>query len=321
MRMFSNHQSYQSMYKEGELTLGLHIPLENYQMKAPTMANQIELAQTAEAYGFTTLWLRDVILEDPLFGDPAVGQIHDILIFGTHLLSQTKKIALGTSALVLPLRHPLRLAKEVATIEALFPERLIMGISSGDRRADFQGLGVDHPSRGIQFRESLSYLEKALYEHYPKIDSRYGQIQQATLVPTLERRIPTMITGVAQQEFDWLGVHGDGWMYYPQGPIRQSEAIKAWRESAARQNHTEFRPFSMPMHLDLVEDPDEDATPIRLGFKVGRNKLIELLGLYKDIGVNHLFFALFDSQRPADEVIQELGEFVLPHFPPHKING
>jgi alkanesulfonate monooxygenase SsuD/methylene tetrahydromethanopterin reductase-like flavin-dependent oxidoreductase (luciferase family) len=38
--------------------------------------------------------------------------------------------------------------KEVATIEALFPERLIMGISSGDRRADFKGLGVDHASRG-----------------------------------------------------------------------------------------------------------------------------------------------------------------------------
>jgi len=129
-----------------------------------------------------------------------------------------------------------------------------------------------------------------------------------------------MITRVAQQEFDWLGVNGDGWMYYPQGPARQSEAIKAWRDSAARQNNPVFRPFSMPMHLDLAENPDEDATPIRLGFRVGRNKLIEMLDLYKEIGVNDLFFALFDSQRPADEVIQELGEYVLPHFPPHKIS-
>ncbi len=316
--MFEHHQTYQRMYKEGELTLGFHIPLENYRMNTPTMAHQVELARTAETYGFTTLWLRDVILEDPQFGDPAVGQMLDILIFATHLLSQTKEIAIGTSALVLPLRHPLRLAKEVATIEALFPERLIMGISSGDRRADFNGLGIDHPSRGTQFREALSYLEKVLYEHYPVIDSLYGQIQQATLVPKLKKKIPTMVTGFAQQDLDWIGLNGDGWMYYPQAPVRQLEAIKAWRESAARQNHSAFRPFSMPMHLDLAEDPDEDATAIRLGFRVGRNKLLELLETYRKIGVNHLFFALFDSQRPADEVIHELGEYVLPHFPANK---
>lgn len=47
----------------------------------------------------------------------------------------------------------------------------------------------------------------------------------------------------------------------------------------------------MPMHLDFAEDPHEKATPIRLGFR----------------------------KRPADEVIQELGEYVLPYFPPHKI--
>ncbi|GGI18282.1 hypothetical protein GCM10007380_42140 [Gottfriedia solisilvae] len=69
------------------------------------------------------------------------------------------------------------------------------------------------------------------------------------------------------------------------------------------------------MHLDLSENPNEGPTPIRLGYRIGRNALINLLNIYKEIGVNHLFFALFDSQRPAEEVIQELGEEVLPHFP------
>ncbi|WP_025692176.1 TIGR03571 family LLM class oxidoreductase [Paenibacillus zanthoxyli] len=319
--MLDHHKSYQRMYQEGELTLGLHIPLENYRMKAPTMAHQVELSQAAENYGFTALWLRDVILKDPEFLDPAVGQIYDILIYGTHLLSQTKQIALGTSALVLPLRHPLRMAKEVATIEALFPQRLIMGISSGDRQADFRGLGVDHPSRGAQFREAYSYLQKALYEEYPLIHSSYGQMERTTLVPKLETMIPTIVTGFAQQDMNWLGQHGDGWMYYPQAPARQQEVIAAWRDSSDRHGNEAFRPFSMPMHLDLAENPDERETPIRLGYRVGRNRLIELLEIYRSIGVNHLFFALFDSDRPAGEVIQELGEYVLPHFPPHLLKG
>lgn len=72
------------------------------------------------------------------------------------------------------------------------------------------------------------------------------------------------------------------------------------------------------MHLDLSEDPNEIPRPIRLGFRIGRNYLIELLNNYNAAGVNHLFFALFDSQRPAEEVIQELGEEVLPHFPANK---
>jgi hypothetical protein len=58
-------------------------------------------------------------------------------------------------------------------------------------------------------------------------------------------------------------------------------------------------PFSMPMHLDLTHDPDELPTPIRLGFRVGRNQLIKLLEVYRGIGVNHLFFALFNGHvRP-----------------------
>lgn len=314
--MFDTHASYQRMYREGELTLGLHVPLENFKRQTPTLLKQVELAQKADQYGFTTLWLRDVLLKDPYFLDPAVGQIYDMLIYGTHLLGQTKQIALGTSALVLPLRHPLRSAKELATIDALFPERLILGVSSGDRQADFHGLGIDHPSRGAQFKEALRVMEQALYTDYPTIQSDYGDVTGATLVPRPKKRIPTMITGFAQQDMDWLATNGDGWMYYPQGPLEQAKAIENWRNASQDAGTTRFRPFSMPMHLDLSADPDEAPTPIRLGFRLGRNRLIELLHLYRNLGVNHLFFALFDGERSAEDVIDELGTYVLPHFPP-----
>lgn len=65
----------------------------------------------AEQYGFTGVWLRDVLLQDPDFGDPATGQIYDMMIYLTYLASKTEKIAFGTSATVLSLRHSLRVAK------------------------------------------------------------------------------------------------------------------------------------------------------------------------------------------------------------------
>jgi hypothetical protein len=73
MNPFLHHKAYNRMYKEGELTLGLHIPLENYRFDNPTMEKQIELAQLSEKLGFTSLWFRYLLLEDPNFGDPAVG--------------------------------------------------------------------------------------------------------------------------------------------------------------------------------------------------------------------------------------------------------
>ncbi|MGP7816376.1 LLM class oxidoreductase [Niallia sp. 01092] len=314
MNFLQEHRAFNRMYKEAELTLGLHIPLENYQFQTPTMEKQVELAQLAENYGFSSLWFRDVLLQDPSFGDPATGQIYDMLIYLTYLASKTKEIALGTSAVVLSLRHPLRVAKEIATIENLFPERLIMGVSSGDRRADFLGLGISHENRGKRFVEAFEYLNQLLYKEFPMITSSLGGVAGANLVPKPTKKIPTMITGYSQQDMSWFAENGDGWMYYPRSPHLQAESIKKWRQLVDHYHPGVFKPFTQPMHLDLSEDPNEGPTPIRLGFRVGRNALIDLLNIYKEIGVNHLFFALFDSNRPAEEVIHELGQEVLPYF-------
>lgn len=317
MNEFKNHKSFNRMYKENELTLGLHIPLENYRFEVPTMKKQVELSLLAENYGFSSLWFRDVLLQDPSFGDPATGQIYDMFIYLTYLASQTTEIALGTAATVLSLRHPLRVAKEVATIENLFPERLIMGISSGDRKSDFLGLNISHETRGERFVNSFNYLNKALYEEFPKVSSSLGSIAEANLVPKPTKRIPTMITGYSQQNMEWFAEHGDGWMYYPRSPHLQKEVLEQWRELVEKYHPGKFKPFSQPLHLDLSENPNEAPRPIRLGFRTGRKALIDLLEIYKEIGVNHLFFALFDSERPAEDVIHELGEEVLPYFPAH----
>ncbi|MEJ9182693.1 LLM class flavin-dependent oxidoreductase, partial [Bacillus thuringiensis] len=219
------------------------------------------------------------------------------------------------SATVLSLRHPLRVAKEIATLDQLFPERIMLGVSSGDRRADFKALGVSHETRGEKFREAFAYLEEILYKNFPSIQSTLGEVHGANLVPKPSKRVPTFITGFSQQNMEWFAEHGDGWMYYPRSPVHQAAAIGQWRELVEDYHPDVFKPFIQPMHLDLSEDPNERPTPIRLGYRTGRKALIELLNIYKSIGVNHLFLALFDGQRPADEVLDELGEEVLPHFP------
>ncbi|MFF1792122.1 hypothetical protein ACFVX9_37390 [Kitasatospora sp. NPDC058243] len=70
-----------------------------------------------------------------------------------------------------------------------------------------------------------------------------------------------------------------------------------------------------PMVLTLQEDPDAPARPIRLGLSTGRNALIEHLETMALFGVSHVSFNLRPNDRPVEELLQELAEYVLPRFP------
>lgn len=301
--------------KENQLTLGISIPMENYQEQPPTMEDQIERAQQAEALGFACLWLQDVLLEDPTFEDPATGQIFDSLIYLTYLASKTNSISLGTAALVAPLRHPLRMAKEIASIDKLFPDRLMLGISSGDRRKDFEGLNTPIMERGKWFREAFHFFEEALYKEFPEVESRFGKLHKSNLVPKPNKRIPVFMTGYCQQSLDWIAEHGDGWMFYPQRPDQQQKTIQSYREKVAYYDGDVFKPFFMPLPLELAEDPYHDPEKIPAGYRIGRYALRALLEEYRSIGVNHMILGLSKNKRPVGEVMQELGEEIVPHFP------
>lgn len=69
-----------------------------------------------------------------------------------------------------------------------------------------------------------------------------------------------------------------------------------------------------------MDDPDHPRTPLRGGFvlRTGRKGLIALLEEWQAAGVNHAALGIQFSQRPAAEVIEELAEDVLPHFPTHQ---
>ena len=80
----------------------------------------------------------------------------------------------------------------------------------------------------------------------------------------------------------------------------------------------DFQPFSQSLYIDLAKDPDEGPTPIHLGFRSGYKFLIEFLNRLQEIGVNHVILNLKYGQRPAKDVINELGEKVVPMFPAFK---
>jgi len=310
MTRFADHRGYASMFRQHHLTVGVFFPIEAYAGAVPEMdiATQLASARLAEDSGFAALYFRDVPLNVPSFGD--VGHIYDPWVFMGLVLGQTSRIALATGSIVSTLRHPLHLAKAAASIDRLSGQRLVLGLATGDRPSEFSAFNVPAEEKGERFREALAALRTLWAEDYPGIATSRLNMQDGDLLPKpLLRDIPVLVTGNSRQRLEWIAEQGDGWLFYPQSVAQQASTVRQWRAATPT-----FKPFAQSLYIDLAQDPNEAPSPIFLGLRTGHRFLIDYLEQLRDIGVNHVALNLKYGTRPAHEVVQELGEFVTPHF-------
>lgn len=305
---------FQQMFAKHRLTLGVFFPIEAYRGSIPTMQDQVMLAQRAEALGFAALWVRDVPLFDPSFGD--VGQIFDPWVYLGYIAAQTHRISLATGSIIFPLRHPLHLAKAAASVDQLSGGRLVMGIASGDRPVEFPAFNVDFDSRGERFRQTFADFKQVLSQEFPRLRSSLTSLERADLLPKpVGDRIPLLVTGHSRQSLEWIAQHADGWLYYPRHPQMQARILQDWQRLTQQLTPEVFKPHAQSLYIDLVDNPHTPATPIHLGYRLGRNRLIDLLYQLQEIGVNHVVFNLKYGERSAAEVLEEVGQEILPNFP------
>ncbi|WP_025763350.1 LLM class oxidoreductase [Dyadobacter tibetensis] len=311
---YRSQPGFARTYAMNKLTLGLFYPIEAYSGDAPTMLGHIEIAQQAETAGFAALWIRDVPLRDPNFGD--LGQIFDPWVYLGYLAARTSHIALGTAAIVVPIRNPLHLAKSATSIDQLSSGRLLLGVASGDRPVEFPAFGVESDRRGEIFREYIEVFRQLQKTSYEPLKWSGGILSGADMVPKpVAEEIPLLITGGSQQSQEWIAEHGHGWISYPRAPHQQQIVIENWHNEVRKHCGGVFKPFSQSLYIDLLKDPDAQIQPIHLGYRLGRNQLIKLLEVLEKIGVNHVMLSLKYSHRPAQQVVEELGRYVLPQFP------
>ncbi|KRA84017.1 LLM class oxidoreductase [Altererythrobacter sp. Root672] len=304
---------FRRMFAPGQLSLGVFFPIEAFARDEPEMRDQPRLARRAEELGFSGLWTRDVPLRDPDFGD--LGQVYDPWVWLGSIAAHTSTIALATGSIILPLRHPLHTAKASASVDRLTGGRFVLGVASGDRPIEFPAFGVDWHERDVLFRENLAEIRKVLADEYPRLQSSYGTLSgTADLVPKPVARLPILITGSSRQSLEWIAAHADGWITYPRDLARQVELVANWRAAVEVASPGVFKPFVQSLYLDLAEQPAEPPRPLHLGFRAGRNFVLDFLNELAGAGVNHVILNLKYGRRAAGEVLEELGEEVVPHL-------
>ena len=309
----SINKGYNSVFRLGQLTLGLVVPIESYSLGAvPTMADHIERIQLAEKLGFSAVWLRDVPFNVPSFGD--AGQTYDPFVYLGLLAGQTEQIALGVASVILPLRHPAHVAKAAASADVLSGGRLILGVASGDRPEEYPALNLSYGDRGKRFRESYDYIRQ-MGDNTPTFENAYGGTNGGMdmLPKPNSRKLPLLITGGSQQDSKWIAQNGDGWMLFPRNATIQSQIIQDWR-SQIEEAGRPMQPVMEPLYIDIVEDPDTPPLPIHLGLRLGINHLRKYLKSRKKIGVNHVALNLRFNKADIETTLKRLADNILSDF-------
>ena len=310
----SINAGYDRTFRAGEMSIGVVVPIENYEHgPVPSMTDHLSRVQLIEGLGFSALWIRDIPLNIPSFGD--AGQTFDPFTYLGFLAGKTHTISLGISSIALPLHHPLHVAKSAATIAQLSQGRLILGVASGDRPGEYPAMGVDFDNRGQLFRDAFQYIRSA-QERFPKLDgNHFGTLHEnGDILPKpYGKKLPLLITGSSRQTPIWNAENGDGWMNYPKNLYAQQHTIREWRQ-LIHETGSYDKPFMQPLYIMLEENADFKPMPIHLGFRIGINYLVDYFHQLKDIGVNHVALNLRFQHIDVPAALEKIADKVLPHF-------
>ena len=214
----------------------------------------VEYGEKVEALGYDSLWVWDHIL----LGVEPNFPIMDSLTTLTTIAARTKRIKLGTGILVLPLRNPVALAKQLATMDQFSNGRLIMGMASGWYKREFDALGIPFEKRGKLMDENLEILNRLWTEE--KVDGKYmaHNISAAVMYPkpAQKPRMPLLIGGYVDRVLARAGVSGDGWLTYFYEP---KNFTKSWNKVRAAAK-------------EAGKDPDKLLNASQLPIMVGKSK-------------------------------------------------
>ena len=189
----------------------------------PDIKALVEYGVRMEELGFDSLWVWDHIL----LGVEPNFPIIDSLTLLTAIAARTTKIKLSTGILVLPLRNPVVLAKQLASMDQLSNGRLLMAMAAGWYKREFDAVGVPFERRGDIMDENLDILKRFWTEDMVKGDWTHHKIPAGVMhpKPVQRPRPPILIGGYVDRVLKRAGVAGDGWLTYF---YRPESFAKSW---------------------------------------------------------------------------------------------
>lgn len=264
----------------------------------------VDVAAAAEALGFDSVWVGERVFY-PGKAPPEAPIDFEPLTVLSYVAARTTRIRLGTSTLILPYRHPILVAKTVASLDQLSGGRVILGVGAGWLEDEFAALGVPFAQRGPICDEYIVALKELWTSDEPHFQGRFCNFGPITFSPKpVQQPHPAIwIAGDSDRALRRAVELGDGWQ--PELGLKEMErAARRLREVAQARGRTPPPLLALGRRLRLTKEP---LGPDRDAAQGSPAQVAEDLRRYCDMGVSHFIFGIYRGS--VQEVLQEMEIF------------
>lgn len=236
----------------------------------------VRVAAHAETAGFESVWTGEhLVLPDPAppgFSMPPTLPLLDTIVALTLVAAHTRTIKVGSGIIELPLRNPVVLAKELASVDVVSNGRLITGVAAGYVPAEFAAVGVPLASRGARMDEFIGALRALWSMDSPEYHGRYISFAGIDAHPRPRQRPapPIVIGGEAPAALRRAVLMADGWYGFHLDLAETQQLVAALHKLASEHE----RPASLG-RLEITVTP---AGPVDKA----------ACGQYAELGVDRL---------------------------------
>jgi alkanesulfonate monooxygenase SsuD/methylene tetrahydromethanopterin reductase-like flavin-dependent oxidoreductase (luciferase family) len=162
------------------------------------------------------------------------GMGFDGLVQATALAMLHPTLPVYTGVYLLPLRHPVLVARQLADIARIAPGRLIFGVGiGGEDRREVSSCGVDPATRGRRMEESLAVVRQLLTGKPVTFHGEFFDVDDVVVAPAPAAEIPIIVGGRSDAAIRRAGRHGDGWLGIWNSASRFAAAVELAAEEAA----------------------------------------------------------------------------------------
>lgn len=308
----------------------------------------IELAKKAEAFGYDSVWANDHMATQKYVAEK--GKVppnyYEPLITLAAAARATERILLITGLVVLPLRDPMLLAKQLCTLDQISNGRFALGVGLGAYREEFNALRPrwKEKSRAKIMDESLGCLRKLLTERVVTFSGEFFQCQDLEMFPKpIQKPFPIYIGGNSDEGMRRVAKYGMGWYPAALSPHAIQERLPrltAYLENEGRKlNEVDiapqvficidrnkdraakiFKESGLYKHLislksSTLKNQDIESF-VEFNLIGSPDDIIEKIENYKRAGVTHMAALVFTVQT-VEEMEKQMvifAETVLPAF-------
>lgn len=295
------------------MNLGIALPiLANIEVK-----DQLQIAVKAENLGFKSVWASDHIIIPQEWKGRFSDIFPDPFVMLTAISQNTEKIKIGTSAIIMPYRNPLIVAKMCSTLDNLSDGRLICTVAPGWMKEEFEVLEIPYENR---INRTVEYIKimKSLWNNDPcDFKGDYFSYKNVSFQPKpIQKDLPVWMGGNHQKAIERSVDHADGWQ-----PIWFSaEELKSNMEylnSYADKKNRDLNGFSISIRnrIKFTRDNSKDAENPPTALIGTKNEVFEKILSYKTLKINEVVLDFLSPEKDEIlEILETLGNELIPEL-------